>query len=100
MYDHNHGVVMGPFVTILLSRDHALLTFPGLEEREAELGDPERADEVDVDLLLDVAPRLPVELAAHAHARVVDQGVQTCNGIESEMVRWLGRSRCLDIRHR
>ena len=56
------------------------LTFARLEQREAELGDPERADEVDVDLLLDVAPRLPVELAAHAHPRVVDQGVQTWNG--------------------
>ena len=101
------------------------LTFARLEQREAELGDPERADEVDVDLeaiaknrssrkvdfrrlflriglpkdlfsyrelifredlflynsslLLDVAPRLPVELAAHAHPRVVDQGVQTWN---------------------
>ena len=63
----------------------SILTFSGLEEREAELGDPERADEVDVDLLLDVAPRLPVELAAHAHTGVVDQGVQTCNTNEREL---------------
>ena len=54
-----------------------LVTFTGLEEGQTELGDPEGAHEVDVDLLLDLSPRLPVELAAHAHARVVDQGVQT-----------------------
>jgi hypothetical protein len=52
------------------------LTLSALEQREAELCDPEGPDKVDVDLPLDVTPRLPVKLSADAHAGVVDESVQ------------------------
>jgi len=41
-------------------------------------GDPHGTQEVDPDLVLDVGPSLPLELSAHTHSGIVDQGVQTC----------------------
>ena len=52
------------------------LTFSSLEEWETVFGDPERPEEIDLDLLLDLVPGLPVELSAHAHSGIVDQGIQ------------------------
>lgn len=54
-------------------------TFTSLEQGQAVLGDPEGAQEVDVDLFLNLAKGLPIELAADTYASIVDQSIQAWN---------------------
>ena len=54
-----------------------LNTLAGLEERNAAFGDPQGPEDVHLDLLLDLAPGLPLVLAADADAGVVHQSVET-----------------------
>ena len=53
------------------------ITSSGFEEREEGADGVDHADEVDVKLLLAVLPRLPLQLAADAVRRRVDQRPQT-----------------------
>jgi len=68
------------FGIVALSRRTAHVNYPpssGFEEREEGADGVDHADEVDVKLLLAVLPRLPLQLAADAVRRRVDQRPQT-----------------------
>ena len=59
------------------------VTSSGLEEGEEGADGVDDADKVDVELPFAVLPRLPLQFAADAVRRCVDQRPQTCKCIES-----------------